>query len=317
MPRSCHDDQVPAGSLLTVAIAFTANLAVAVAKSFAAAVTGSASMVAEAAHSWADTGNQVFLLVAERRGGRRPDRHHPYGYGRETYIWSMFAAFCLFTVGSVVSIMHGVQQLTAPEEEANYTIAYVVLALAFVLEGFSFLQALREASRGGRRLKLRTLAYVSRTSNPTLRAVFAEDSAALVGLVLAAGGLALHQVTGQAIWDAIGSIAIGLLLGFVAVFLIIRNGEFLRGQRVSERTRAEVLRRLLDRPSVERVTYLHIEYVGPSQLFLVAAVDIVGDRPEHQVAERLRALEAELEQHENVTEAVLTLATADERNLVP
>ncbi|WP_243697310.1 cation diffusion facilitator family transporter [Aeromicrobium phragmitis] len=308
---------MPAGSLLTVAIAFTANLAVAVAKSFAAAVTGSASMVAEAAHSWADTGNQVFLLVAERRGGRRPDRHHPYGYGRETYIWSMFAAFCLFTVGSVVSIMHGVQQLTAPEEEANYTIAYVVLALAFVLEGFSFLQALREASRGGRRLKLRTLAYVSRTSNPTLRAVFAEDSAALVGLVLAAGGLALHQVTGQAIWDAIGSIAIGLLLGFVAVFLIIRNGEFLRGQRVSERTRAEVLRRLLDRPSVERVTYLHIEYVGPSQLFLVAAVDIVGDRPEHQVAERLRALEAELEQHENVTEAVLTLATADERNLVP
>lgn len=302
---------------MTVVIAFTANLAVAVAKSFAAAITGSASMVAEAAHSWADTGNQVFLLVAERRGSRKPDRRHPYGYGRETYIWSMFAAFGLFTVGSAVSIMHGIQQLTAPDEEANYTIAYIVLAVAFALEGFSFLQALRQASRGGRRLKLRTLAYVSHTSNPTLRAVFAEDSAALVGLVLAGGGLALHQITGRAVWDAVGSIAIGVLLGVVALFLIIRNGEFLRGQRVSERTRAEVLRRLLEKPSVERVTYLHIEYVGPSQLFLVAAVDIVGDRPEHQVAQRLRALEAELERHENITEAVLTLSTGDERSLVP
>ncbi len=147
--------------------------------------------------------------------------------------------------------------------------------------------------------------------------MFAEDSAALLGLLLAAGGLALHQITGQAVWDAIGSIAIGVLLGVVAIFLIIRNGEFLRGQRVSERTRAEVLRRLLASPAVDRVTYLHIEYVGPAQLFIVAAVDIVGDRPEHQVAERLRALEAELEQHENVTEAVLTLSTADERSLVP
>jgi len=308
---------VTAASLLTVVIAFTANLAVALAKTVAAALTGSASMVAEAAHSWADTGNQVFLLIAERRGGRKPDRRHPYGYGRETYIWSMFAAFGLFTVGSVVSIMHGVQQLTAPEEESNYTLAYLVLAIAFVLEGISFAQALRQASRGGRRLKLRTLTYVSRTSNPTLRAVFAEDSAALLGLVLAALGMLLHQLTGRAVWDAAGSIAIGVLLGFVAVFLIRRNGEFLRGQRVPEATRVEVLRQLLSRPTVDRVTYLHIEYVGPSQLFIVAAVDIAGDRPEHQVAQRLRELEAELEDHENVTEAVLTLSTPEERSLVP
>lgn len=308
---------MPAGSLLTVVIAFTANLVVALAKSLAAVLTGSASMVAEAAHSWADTGNQVFLLIAERRGARRPDRHHPYGYGRETYIWSMFAAFGLFTVGSVVSIMHGIQQLTAPQKEADYLLAYVVLAVAFVLEGFSFAQALRQASRGGRRLKLRTLAYISQTSNPTLRAVFAEDSAALVGLVLAAAGLLLHQLTGSAVWDALGSIAIGLLLGVVAIYLMRRNGAFLRGQRVSERTRAEVLRRLLARPSVDRVTYLHIEYVGPSQLFIVAAIDIAGDRPEHEVARRLRELEAELEGHENVTEAVLTLSTPEERNLVP
>lgn len=308
---------MPAGSLLTVVIAFTANLVVAIAKSIAAAITGSASMVAEAAHSWADTGNEIFLLVAEKRGSRRRDRQHPYGYGRETYIWSMFAAFGLFTIGSVVSIMHGIQQLTAEETEADYTIAYIVLAIAFGLEGTSFVQALRQASRGGERMKMRTLSYVSRTSNPTLRAVFAEDAAALLGLLLAAGGLALHQITGDAIWDAAGSILIGVLLGLVAVFLITRNSEFLRGQRVALSTRVQVLRELLDHPSVDRVTYLHIEYVGPAQLFIVAAVDITGDRPEHQVAERLRGLEAELEAHDNVTEVVLTLSTRDERSLVP
>ncbi|MFD1860337.1 cation diffusion facilitator family transporter [Aeromicrobium camelliae] len=308
---------MPAGSLLTVVIAFATNLAVAVAKTIAAAVTGSASMVAEATHSWADTGNEVFLLIAERRGSRKRDKRHPLGYGRETYIWSMFAAFGLFTVGSVVSIMHGIQELQTPSQDADYLVAYIVLAVAFVLEGFSFLQSLRQATRGGQRLKLRTLAYVSRTSNPTLRAVFAEDSTALLGLILAAAALALHQITGNAAWDAIGSIAVGMLLGGVAVFLIVRNIEYLRGRQVPDSTRAEVLRKLLERPAVERVTYLHIEFVGPSQLFLVAAVDIVGDRPEHQVAQQLRALEAEIERHENVTEAVLTLSTADERSLVP
>lgn len=301
--------------MLTVVLAFAMNVLVAIAKTFAAFLTGSAAMVAEAAHSWADAGNEVFLLIAERRGGRGRDLRHPFGYGRETYIWSMFAAFGLFTVGAVVSVMHGISALTATEEEANYTVGYIVLAIAALLEGISFLQSVRQARAGGRRLSMHPLRFVSRTSNTTLRAVFAEDAAALIGLAIAAAAMAAHQITGNPVWDAVGSILVGILLGVIAVFLIQRNGEFLLGKPVLPEIRVRFLRGLLEHKEIERVTYLHVEYVGPNQYYLVAAVDLVGDQVEHTVAVRLRALEAEIEQNPTVIEAVLTLATAEEPTL--
>ncbi|WP_237421500.1 cation diffusion facilitator family transporter [Gordonia sp. SID5947] len=304
-------------SMLTVVIAFAMNVLIAVAKTVAAAITGSASMVAESAHSWADAGNEVFLLVAERRGARGRDGRHPFGYGRETYIWSMFAAFGLFTVGAVVSVMHGISALTEPEEDANYLVGYLVLAVSALLECVSFVQSIRQASAGGQRFSTHPLRFVSRTSNTTLRAVFFEDAAALIGLAIAAAGMALHEVTGQAIWDAIGSILVGILLGFIAVFLIKRNGEFLLGQAAMPDTRTEILTALLRRPEIDRVTYLHVEYVGPMKYFLVAAVDMTGDLAEHDLAVRLRKVEREIEEHESIVEAVLTLSTADEPSLRP
>ncbi|MBD0020512.1 cation diffusion facilitator family transporter [Gordonia pseudamarae] len=306
-----------AGSLTTVIIAFVMNILVALAKSAAALVTGSAAMVAEAAHSWADAGNEVFLLIAERRGARGRDRRHPFGHGRETYIWSMFAAFGLFTVGAVVSIMHGVSALRHPEEGGDYLVGYIVLAVSAVLEGVSFLQSLREARSGGRRLSMHPVRYIIRTSNTTLRAVFVEDAAALIGLTIAAACMALHEVTGDATWDAVGSILVGVLLGFIAVFLITRNSEFLVGQPALPGRRELALRHLLEHPSVDRVTYLHLEYVGPEQYYLVAAVDIVGDLAEHDLAVRLRDIEAQIESLDSVVEAVLTLATPDEPSLTP
>lgn len=293
------------------------NVAVAVAKSIAALLTGAASMVAEAAHSWADVGNEVFLLIAERRGARGRDRRHPFGYGRETFIWSMFAAFGLFTAGAVVSVMHGISALRSPEPDSDYLVGYIVLAVAFVLEGTSFLQSVRQTRVNARRWSLHPLTYVAQTSDTTLRAVFAEDAAALIGIIVAAVGMATHQITGNAAFDAIGSIAIGVLLGATAVFLIKRNSEFLVGRSVRSPVRTVVLQRLLAHAEVNRVTYLHIEYVGPVQYYLVAAVDLVGDAPEHELAERLRGLEAQLEQHDSVVEAVLTLSTAAEVSLHP
>ncbi|MHA7145503.1 cation diffusion facilitator family transporter [Arthrobacter sp. TmT3-37] len=300
---------------LTVVIAFVANFLVAAAKTVAAVITGSASMTAEAAHSWADTGNQIFLLIAERKSRRRRDPSHPLGYGREAYVWSMFAAFGLFTAGAVVSITHGVQQLIEPEPAADYGIAYIVLALAFVLEGVSFTQAFRQARKAGQERGTSTLESVSTTSNPTLRAVFAEDSAALIGLVIAFLGILLHQLTGSPVPDAVGSILVGVLLGVIAVILIDRNRRFLVGQAVSPALLESVAQRLGAHDSIERVTYLHLEYVGPERLYLVAAVDLVGDRPEHDVAVVLRAVERDIEDHERIEEAVLTLSTPDEPTL--
>jgi cation diffusion facilitator family transporter len=304
-------------SLLTVLIAFLANLLIAIAKSIAAAITSSASMLAEAAHSWADAGNEIFLIIAERRSDRGPDRRHPLGFGREAYVWSMFAAFGLFTAGAVVSIWHGIQELIEPEEASNFLVAYVVLAIAFVLEGISFIQAWTQARRMAARLNRSVADLVLSTSNPTLRAVFAEDAAALLGITIATFGVALHQITGSATPDAIGSILVGVLLGVVAVVLIDRNRRFLVGEVVKPEIRGRVLRDLLALPEIDRITYLHLEYVGPGRLYLVAAVDMAGDDVEHNLAVRLRRLERELEQQEAIEEAVLTLATPDEVSLKP
>jgi cation diffusion facilitator family transporter len=302
-------------SVVTVIVAFVANLLIAVAKTVAASLTSSASMLAEAAHSWADTGNEVFLLVAERRSGRERDVRHPMGYGKEAYVWSMFAAFGLFTAGAVVSISHGISELRNPEPATDYVIAYVVLGVAFVLEGISFTQAFRQTRRNAVRLKRRHLAYVLNTSNPTLRAVFFEDAAALLGLLIAFGGIVLHQVTGSPVPDAVGSILVGVLLGVVAVVLINRNRRFLVGQAVPPDYRDRVLGELLGSPEIDRVTYLHLEFVGPERVFLVAAVDLVGDDQEHDVAVRLRRIERSIESRDAVEEAVLTLSTADETSL--
>jgi cation diffusion facilitator family transporter len=302
-------------STLTVLIAFGANALVAVAKTIAAVLTGSASMVAESAHSWADTGNEVFLFVAERRSDRSRDEDHPRGYGKEAYVWSLFAAFGLFTVGAVVSVMHGVQQLFEPERDADYTINYIVLAVAVLLEGFSFLQALRQARTAAVRRKVGTLHHVLDTSNTTLRAVFFEDAAALAGLVIAFLGVFLHQLTGNAVYDAAGSILVGLLLGIVALVLIDRNRRFLVGQVADDEIEKIVLTALLDAEQVERVTYMHLEFVGPEEFYLVAAVDLVGNDRERDVAEDLRLVALEIEKSPYITEAVLTLSLAGESSL--
>ncbi|OMH32423.1 cation diffusion facilitator family transporter [Tersicoccus sp. Bi-70] len=301
--------------MFTVLVAFAANVLIAVAKSVAAVMTGSAAMVAEAAHSWADSGNEVFLLIAERKAGRKPDDSHPLGYGRDAYVWSMFAAFGLFSAGAVVSIWHGIQSLSEEGDQTDPLVAYIVLAIAFVLEGTSFFQATRQTRGQAASLGLHPLRFITRTSDPTLRAVFIEDGGALIGIVIAVAGIGLHQVTGSAVYDALGSIAVGIVLAVMAIFLIARNREFLVGQTLAGPQRDAVLRALLDDDEVERVTYLHLEFVGPGRIFLVAAVDLAGDRTESEVAERLRAVEARVEQHDRITEAVLTLATRAEPSL--
>lgn len=302
-------------STLTVLIALIANALVAIAKTGAAIITASASLVAEAAHSWADTGNEVFLLLADKRSRKAADEKHPLGYGREAYVWSLFAALGLFVAGAAVSIWHGIQELISPEPASDFLVGYIVLAIAFVLEGVSFLQSVRQARTGAEHYDRELLEYVLATSDPTLRAVFAEDAAALIGLVLAGAGLGLHQATGSPMPDSIGSILVGCVLGVVAVILIRRNVGFLVGEEVSEDLRRAALRELLAQPEVTRVTYLRLEFVGPRRVYLVGDVDLAGDRVEHLVADRLRALEAKISASPAVAGAVLSLSAADEPSL--
>ncbi|MFC8921059.1 cation diffusion facilitator family transporter [Cellulosimicrobium sp. NPDC057127] len=315
-PRVARPPEQGGASTLTVLVAFVANALVAVAKTGAALVTGSASMLAEAVHSWADTGNEVFLLVADRRSRRPADATHPLGHGREAYVWSMFAAIGLFAVGAGVSITHGIQELVHPEPAGDYGVAYVVLAVAFVLEGVSFLQARRQVRAEARRAQRDTLQHVLVTSDPTLRAVFAEDAAALVGLVIGGAGVLAHQLTGSPVPDAIGSILVGVVLAVVSLVLVDRNRRFLVGEAAQPRTRDAALRAIAAMPQVARVTYLRLEYVGPRALYLVASVDLTGDETEAAVARRLDELEREVTRSPLVAGAVFTVSTPEEPSLL-
>ena len=301
-------------STVTVLVAFGANFAIAVGKTVAAVVSGSASMLAEAAHSWADTGNEVFLLIANRRSARPADDRRPLGYGREAYVWSLLAAIGLFVVGASVSIWHGVSELIGGEEASgrDYLLAYAVLAISFVLEGISFLQAVRQLRAEANRLDRDLLTHALVTSDPTVRAVFAEDAAALIGIVIATAGIAMHEVTGVAAWDAVGSIMVGVLLAVVAVLLIDRNRIFLTGEAGPPQVRQAIHAEIVAMPEIGTLRSLWLEFVGPRQLFVVARVDLVGDEVESSVARTLRRIERRLEQNPIVVEAVLTVSEPDD-----
>lgn len=317
-PLVAGDEREGGGeSTRTVVLALGANVLIAAAKTAAAVITGAASMLAEAAHSWADTGNEVFLVIAQRRGDRPADASHPFGYGREVYVWSMFAAIGLFAVGAGVSVTHGIQELADPEPASDFVVAYVVLGISLVLEGVSFLQALRQSRAEARRRDRGVLEQVLATSDPTVRAVFAEDAAALIGIVIASAGIAAHEVTGSTVPDAVGSILVGLLLGFVAFVLIQRNLQLIVGEAVDPALQAAALRRLLAMPQVARVTKLRLEIAGARRVFLTGAVDLAGEPDEVEASHQLALVEDQVRAIPGVVGVVLSLAEPEEPSLVP
>jgi divalent metal cation (Fe/Co/Zn/Cd) transporter len=232
-------------------------------------------------------------------------------------VWSLFAAIGLFVAGAVVSVTRGVQELIHPEPAEHFIVGYIVLAVSFVLEGTSFLQSTRQARSEAESFQRDLIEHVLATSDPTLRAVFAEDAAALIGLVIAAAGLAAHELTGSSVPDAVGSILVGLLLGVVAVVLINRNRRFLVGEEADPRVRSAAIQALMAMPEVARVTYLRLEVVGPRMIFVVGDVDLTGDDTESHLAVRLRALEAQFCASPAVAGAVLSLSAPDEPSLEP
>jgi cation diffusion facilitator family transporter len=261
----------------TVLIALAANTGIAIAKLAAGVVTGSAAMLAEAAHSIADTANQLFLLASLRFSERKPDEAHPFGYGKERFLWSFMAAIFIFVSGAVFSIYEGVSRLFESGGETSYTAAYIVLALGIVLEGSSLLRAVRQTRRDAQDVEREVRRYVRTSRDPTTKTVLFEDSAAVVGLVLALAGLGLSQLTGEHAFDAAASIAIGLLLGVVAHALWRDTRGLLIGEAALPEER-ERLREVLDsHDGIDEVVELMTMALGPSSLLVAARLDLAGD----------------------------------------
>jgi cation diffusion facilitator family transporter len=255
-------------------VAGAANLAIAVAKIVAGALTGSSAMLSEGAHSVADTVNQVFLLTAITRSKKPADELHPFGYAMERYFWSLLAAVGIFVLGAGFSIYEGVHALMHPEPVTDLTIAYVVLAASFLFEGVSWVKALLQLRREAGEREVALLRHVTTTPDPTAKTVAFEDTAALVGIVLAAGGLTLHEVTGSAVWDGVASILIGVLLVVVAITLGSQSKRNLIGEAVPSAVREEITRLIDETPGVDVVVELLTMRLGPDDVLVAARVDV-------------------------------------------
>ena len=260
-------------SIGTVVIAGLANLAIAAAKLVAGTLSGSAAMLSEAAHSFADTVNEVFLYVALRRGGKEPDDEHPFGYGKESFVWAFIAALFTFIGGAGFSIYNGVTTIVGGEEGGHYLVSYLVLAVSFIAEGVSFLRARRQVTGESARWGISLATFLRLTPDTTVKAVFFEDSAALIGLVLAAVGIGLAQLTGSELWDGLASIAIGLLLLFVASVLARNNVSLLVGRAVPRRIHNQIAEDLAGIPVVVAVPTLLTMQLGPGDILVAAKVD--------------------------------------------
>ncbi|MDQ0813306.1 cation diffusion facilitator family transporter [Streptomyces sp. B3I7] len=260
-------------STFTVVVAALANLGIAVAKAVAGLISGSSAMLSEAAHSVADTVTEVLLLTALKRSARPADEDHPLGYGPERYIWALLAAVATFVGGAVFSLYDGVHTLTAGEELGDPLVSYLVLAVAFLLEGFSLRTAVRQARGAAAGLKVPFGRYLRRTSDTAVKAVVMEDSAALIGLLLAAGGLLGGQLTGSGVWDGVASLCIGVLLLYVAWVLGRSNAELLIGRPLPRSVRVGIREELVAVEHIEAVLELTTLVQGPTEALVAAKVD--------------------------------------------
>jgi cation diffusion facilitator family transporter len=233
---------MPKESTRIVWVALVAGFAVALAKAGAAVVTGSPAMAAEASHSLADTANDLFLLVAQRRSSRHRDVERPFGYGREAYFWALIAALGVFVAGAAFSLREGISELVHPSTTSSYTVAYVVLGISTIFDLLSFRQSAHQMSVEARLARRNILDQAAATSDPSLRAVFAEDAVSIGGDVFALAGLALGQVTRSSIPQAVAAVLIALVLIRISLRLVRRNHDFLLGQPISASERTECAR---------------------------------------------------------------------------
>jgi cation diffusion facilitator family transporter len=268
----------PRAARRTVLIALGANASIAAAKLVAGVVSGSSALLAETAHSVADTVNQLFLLYSLRLGEREADAEHPFGYGKERFFWSFLAAVGIFVAGAGFSLYEGLDRMLGPPQESgSFGIAYGVLGFAFVAEGVSLARAWRQTRTEARESRRSHVGYVRASRDPTTKTVLFEDSAAVVGVVLALLGVGLHEATGNQAYDGLASVAIAVLLAVVAVALGRDTRALLIGEAATPEERQAIMEMLDSHPAVDHVIELLTMALAPDRLLVAARVDLADD----------------------------------------
>lgn len=281
-------------SMATVLVAAGANLAIAAAKAVGGIVSGSSAMLSEAAHSVADTVTEVLLLTALRRSARPPDDRHPLGYGPERYFWAFLASVATFVGGAVFSVTDGIRAILHGEDLGSPLVSYIVLGIAFVLEGTSLLRGVHQTTHEARRWRTPLWTYIQHMPDTTVKAVVFEDTAALVGLVLAAGGLVGGLLTGSRWFDGMASILIGLTLAFVAFTLGRDNMSLLIGRSVPDRV-LRLIRSEIQAPDVVAdVGDMAAILLGPNDVLVAAKVDFVDTASAVEVEQACEEVEQRL-----------------------
>ncbi len=277
------------GGTRAVIAAFIANAGIAVTKFIAFALTGSTSMLSEAIHSVADSGNQLLLLLGGRRARRDADEQHQFGYGRVRYVYAFVVSIVLFLLGGLFSVYEGWHKVHAPEPLTSPGVAFAVLGIAMVLEGFSFRTAVREAnrSRGSRSL----WRFVRDARQPELPVVLLEDFGALIGLVFALIGVTLSVVTGDGRWDGVGALAIGSLLIVIAVFLALEMSSMLVGESAVPEQTAAIRAAIESEPLVESVIHLRTLHTGPDEILVAAKIAVRTSDTGEQIADAIDGAE--------------------------
>lgn len=280
------------GGLRAVVAALLANLGIAVSKFIAFAFTGSSSMLSEAIHSLADSGNQILLLIGNRRSRKGPDARHNFGYGRRRYVYGFIVAIVLFLIGGLFSLYEGLHKWQHPEPLKDWWIAIVVLAVAIIMESLSFRTAIREANHArGKRSLAR---FVKDARQPELPVILLEDFGALVGLVFALFGVGLAILTGDGRFDAMGAMAVGLLLVVIAIFLAIEMTAMLVGESALPEEVAAITAALEGSSGVQRVIHLRTVHVGPDELLVAAKIAVSHSATGAQIAQDIDAAEQAL-----------------------
>ncbi|MFC7944601.1 cation diffusion facilitator family transporter [Microbacterium oxydans] len=283
------------GGNKAIVAAFLANMGIALAKFIAWALSGSASMLAEAIHSVADSGNQLLLMLGGRKARREADRAHPFGYGRERYVYAFVVSIILFSVGGLFAIYEGVEKLTNPHEldKTWWWLPLVVLVIAIGLESFSLRTAVRESNHV-REKGQSWVSFVRRSKAPELPVVLLEDVGALTGLTFALLGVGLTLLTGNPMFDALGTVMIGVLLVLIAIVLGVETKSLLVGEGATQADHDRIVDAINAGDEIEKIIHMKTLYLGPDELMVAAKIALNADKPLREAADDIDAIEARI-----------------------